>query len=292
MSYYPSQLPPTPDNSHDESNSQDEGPSRKRRKANPDTLSIQERKLFFILSPTDKMKEMMEKYVADMEALFGASLPGGDCWLHPWPPETADGVPAGLVKCHFSWNDQSGHHKLDVNYGIVSLIVNHQLTSPQIRGFIDDSWQLSHLCGNWTCCNWKHYTVEHKCINCTRNGCFSSNSECLHSLRCIEEKKRRLLLRQMTRRKIYKGLIALELFESHSDLETSLMKQMRLCHRDHTKGHCNVCHHDHILRPLCSILRSRKKSEALLNVLASWLPTAQIRQATKLMKMVCEDLSF
>ena len=162
MSYLPNHRP-TPDSSHEGYSSQDQGP--KKRKKEPDTLSIQERKCSFINNPTEKVKEKMAKDVADIEVLFGASLPGGDCWLHPWPPESEDGKPPGLIKCYYNCNDATGHHRLHINYGIVSLIVNHDLTEQQKRGFIDSSWQLSHLGGNWTCCNWKHFTVEsmHQC---------------------------------------------------------------------------------------------------------------------------------
>jgi hypothetical protein len=63
------------------------------------------------------------------------------------------------------------------------------MTKQQKDGFINNQWHLSHLCGNWTCLNPGHTTVEPGSINIKRNNCFSHRSGCPHDPKCIKEKK-------------------------------------------------------------------------------------------------------
>lgn len=55
--------------------------------------------------------------------------------------------------------------------------------------FINKKWHLSHLCGNWTCVNPGHTTVEPGNVNISRNNCFSHRGGCLHDPKCMKEKK-------------------------------------------------------------------------------------------------------
>ena len=63
------------------------------------------------------------------------------------------------------------------------------MTKQQKDGFINKQWHLSHLCGNWTCLNPAHTTVEPGNINISRNNCFSHRSGCLHNPPCMKDKK-------------------------------------------------------------------------------------------------------
>jgi hypothetical protein len=63
------------------------------------------------------------------------------------------------------------------------------MNKQQKDGFINKQWHLSHLCGNWTCLNPGHTTVEPGSINIKRNNCFSHRSGCPHDPECKKEKK-------------------------------------------------------------------------------------------------------
>ena len=67
------------------------------------------------------------------------------------------------------------------------------MTEGQRLGYINEAWHLSHLCGNWTCCNWKHFTVEPGVVNVGRNSCFMYAGGCNHEPRCMKHLKRLLL---------------------------------------------------------------------------------------------------
>lgn len=133
-----------------------------RRSVVKDRLPIRERKAFFIRTPTSALGSAMSKFVGEVYAALPSSRTEGECWFHPSPPR---GRAKGFLSRIFCWTDESGKHKLDINFGIVALIVDSYLTEKQKEGWIMDSWHLSHLCGNWTCCNWRHFTVEPGRVN-------------------------------------------------------------------------------------------------------------------------------
>lgn len=159
-----------------------------------ETMVVEERKRFFIDTPTLPMIIAMRKWVADTYALLGVHREEDKCWLHPSPPPPkSNGRARGVISRGFFWADDTGRHCIQVNFGVVALIINHYLTDEQMEGYITKGWHLSHLCGNWTCCNWKHFTVEAGSINIRRNVCFRLPRGCHHSPKCMKDKKRRLL---------------------------------------------------------------------------------------------------
>ena len=170
-----------------------------KQKAPKETMSIITRKEFLIRTPTKPIERSMSTYVSEMTALF-IDYGLANCWLHPDPPKPSalKRKSPGSIRCHFSWKDTSDvYHSIAVNYGVVALIVKERLTMAQKMGFIYNSWHLSHLCGNWTCCNWKHFTIEPGPINVSRNPCLLSDSFrkrksdgiCQHQPQCMREKK-------------------------------------------------------------------------------------------------------
>jgi hypothetical protein len=117
-----------------------------------------------------------------------------ECWFHPSPPPahlSMKGIlrPCGKLQKRFNWQDRNGKHSIVLNYGIVSKLVNYKMTKQQKDGFINKQWHLSHLCGNWTCLNPAHTTVEPGNINISRNNCFSHRSGCFHNPPCMKDKK-------------------------------------------------------------------------------------------------------
>ena len=162
-------------------------------------MSIIDRKNFFISTPTKAMRRSMTAHVSNLDRLFVDS-DEMDCWFHPSPPPSnpVTGRSPGAIKCHFSWKDTDDvYHSMGVNYGIVALIVRKRVTSIQQDGFVYESWHLSHLCGNWTCCNWRHFTIEPGPVNVSRNRCLLSsglrtrkfNGKCKHRPQCMRSRK-------------------------------------------------------------------------------------------------------
>lgn len=163
------------------------------RKTPKDTLSLQDRKSFFIHSPTPALESAMAKWVSEIDSVLDQFREEDDCWLHPSPPPPRpNGRASGCLKRDFYWADERGRHKITINFGVIALIVQDRLTERQKDGWIMHSWHLSHLCGNWTCCNWRHFTVEPGIVNITRNSCFMHRSGCVHNPKCMKEKKQQL----------------------------------------------------------------------------------------------------
>ena len=157
------------------------------------TTSVLDRKRYFMYTPNDILKEKMNRYVDNVYKLFDGVCSEDNCWLHPWPPSNSkNGRPRGNVQCGFVWKESSGRKSLYVNVGIVLLIVNEKITEDQKKGYVNEAWQLSHLCGNWTCCNWRHMTVESQHTNNSRNQCFRNQDLCCHRPPCMKDRKRGL----------------------------------------------------------------------------------------------------
>ncbi|KAF8859930.1 hypothetical protein BDZ45DRAFT_339299 [Acephala macrosclerotiorum] len=163
-------------------------------KAPLNKISCRERKTIVTSfnCPPSLMKAM-KQWIRKTHNLLDPFREDDDCWFHPSPPAarvTSSGLrPVGKLQRHFAWQDHRGKHSLVLNYGIVSKIVNYKMTKQQKDGFINKQWHLSHLCGNWTCLNPTHTTVEPGGINISRNNCFSHRSGCHHEPKCMKDKK-------------------------------------------------------------------------------------------------------
>jgi len=154
------------------------------------TLSVADRKRFFIETPTYTLKCKLEKWMLSVYAELKVSRTSEECWLHPCPPPPKRGKRAnGTITRRFSWRDGKSHN-LNVNFGIVALMLQGYLTKDQKEGFITKGWHMSHLCGNWTCCNWRHHTVENGITNIKRNACFRHSRGCDHQPPCMKHLKR------------------------------------------------------------------------------------------------------
>ena len=64
--------------------------------------------------------------------------------------------------------------------GVIKMFLKGKLTSEMLQGLYGNldkngrSWRLSHLCGNWNCCNIEHMTIEPGSTNASRNwACLS-----------------------------------------------------------------------------------------------------------------------
>src|SRR6266536_2788261 len=158
-------------------------------------ISCKERKRLAVSNTRPpSLTKAMRRWIAKTHALLDAFREDDDCWLHPSPPcarPSSAGIPrpCGKITKTFVWQDHIGKHSLRLNYGIASKLANHKMNKQQKDGFINKQWHLSHLCGNWTCLNPAHTTVEPGNINLSRNNCFSHRSGCLHTPPCMKDKK-------------------------------------------------------------------------------------------------------
>lgn len=157
--------------------------------------TVRERKRIIVnFNRPPSLTTSMRLWIQTTHALLDPFREDTECWLHPYPPRghlSPRGIlrPCGKLQKRFYWSDTNGRHSLVLNYGIVSKLVYHKMTAQQIDGFINKHWHLSHLCGNWTCVNPAHTTVESGAVNASRNGCFSHRSGCLHEAKCMKELK-------------------------------------------------------------------------------------------------------
>ncbi|KAF7877268.1 hypothetical protein EAF04_000951 [Stromatinia cepivora] len=159
-------------------------------------LACRERKRIILSSVRrpPHIKKSMQIWLESTNRLLDPFREDQECWFHPAPPPpriTSIGTlrACGNIQKTFYWQDHNGKHSLNLNFGIVSKILFHTMTKMQQDGFINKKWHLSHLCGNWTCLNPNHTTVEPGNVNSGRNNCFSHRGGCLHIPKCMKEKK-------------------------------------------------------------------------------------------------------
>ncbi|KAE9372451.1 hypothetical protein N431DRAFT_439565 [Stipitochalara longipes BDJ] len=158
-------------------------------------VNCRERKRIIVSSSRPPaLTKAMCQWVDKTNYLLDPFREEGECWFHPSPPPahlSMNGIPrpCGKLQKRFNWNDRHGKHSLVLNFGIACKLVNYKITKQQKDGFINKQWHLSHLCGNWTCLNPAHTTVEPGNVNISRNNCFSHRSGCLHNPPCMKDKK-------------------------------------------------------------------------------------------------------
>ncbi|KAF7942300.1 hypothetical protein EAE99_000350 [Botrytis elliptica] len=162
-------------------------------------LECRERKRIIVSSTRRPLhvKKSMQIWLESTNRLLDPFREDGECWFHPAPPPpriTPIGTwrACGNIQKAFSWQDHNGKHSLVLNFGMVSKILFHTMTKRQKDGFVNKKWHLSHLCGNWTCLNPNHTTVEPGNVNISRNSCFSHRGGCSHEPKCMKEKKANL----------------------------------------------------------------------------------------------------
>lgn len=230
------------------------------------------------------MKEKIKQYVHDVYKLFDGIYSKDDCWLHPSPPLACrNGRPPGTIQCNFVWKDSVGNHKLHVNLGMVALVAEHQLTEEQMEGYVNKSWHLSHLCGNWTCCNWRHMTVESGRINNSRNQCFRDATQCLHDPQCMKDRKRRLLVTHAISCQIREAIKSIRV--AGCQYSTTVPPSWY---------NCGICGKDVLClgyQRICPSLTSISKSQTALEKLELVIqPSDKVLKAIAYLKQIIKDL--
>ena len=234
------------------------------------------------------MKAKMIEYIHNIYKLFHDLDSKDNCWLHPSPPPARKcGRPSGTIQCRFAWVDSSGRHSLNVNIGIVALVIERQLTEEQMEGYVNEAWHLSHLCGNWTYCNWRHMTVESGRINNSRNQCFPDPTHCSHYPPYMKDRKRRLLVTLAISNRIKSDINSIttgagSTVEGHSSIPTTHGFECSLC------GEGVLCAGNHsICRSLTSITKSQ---QALERLELYYQRSDKTREAIAYLKQIIADL--
>ena len=127
-----------------------------------------------------------------MESKLNPDRTDDECHFDPLPPKDDGGSGAHHRAVRVKINGSL--KTLNVHYGIIAIVVHGSLSDTEKDGWVYEAWHLSHLCGNWTCCNSHHHVVESGPTNVNRNWCFSSNAKCYHNPPCMKDKKVQLPL--------------------------------------------------------------------------------------------------
>ncbi|KAI9656962.1 MAG: hypothetical protein M1831_004510 [Alyxoria varia] len=162
---------------------------------NENLLPLEERKRIIITETPKPVFDALFKWINRHCAHIDESVPEDDegCMLHLSPPDTG----SNTIQTNLYWDHPQGRQSVMINFGVAVIVIARYLgreegvlTQEQLDGFINNGWHLSHLCGNWTCLNIDHYTIEPGSVNISRNGCFSQKAPCQHKPRCMREHKR------------------------------------------------------------------------------------------------------
>lgn len=160
-------------------------------KINDGQMSTTDRKRAFVYDPTLELVLSMEQYIEKTYSMFHTDLDEDDCWLHPSPPSPHQNRGnEGYIQHQFRWTDGDIDYVLNVNFGIVLLLVQNRLTDEQKQGYVTQGWRVNRICGNWTCCNWHHFAMETMEMLASRRRCFGSSDPCRHSPPCLRDKIR------------------------------------------------------------------------------------------------------
>ena len=255
-------------------------------------MTIVERKRFFLYTPTEDIQAASKKFFSNIYQVLDMSGSNEECRLHPTPPD--NGKPAETIFFTFDWKVEYRSHQLYVEWGIIALLVREELTAAQMDGFVNKSWRLSHLCGNWTCCNWRHFTVESGHDIQSRNACFKSPTKCTHNPPCMKEKKRQLLVTDYIRDKISKAVTSLGGILSYEAFHTLPEYDIRLVEffwANSRRGSCAFCGRSDDKAHICSYLSSFVNCKVMLRALKLCIkPTLELIEAIGYMVKITEDL--
>jgi len=162
--------------------------STKKQKAEGFSIGLIDRKRFFFLEPSINRYEVSRAFERCLENLWNEvgwhNVEGAEwnkCWHHPKPTYP------GKIHTKLAVRDHGGRlYALSLHVGVVPLFMRKRLTPEMINGYVYKSWHLSHLCGNWTCCNPMHHTIESGTINQSRKKCHNGSIVlCPHKPRCL-----------------------------------------------------------------------------------------------------------
>ncbi|KAF2090101.1 hypothetical protein K490DRAFT_62978 [Saccharata proteae CBS 121410] len=138
--------------------------------------------LMYEMSTNDKTR--IQNRVNKFLDLLGPQVEEDECWLHPDPSKYPKNQSVS-VSAYLKDLRGSGQKIINVHIGTLIMLLDDNMTTEQKTGYINDKWELSHLCGNWLCCNTRHHVQESHKINVGRKPCHARRQVCFHEPKCI-----------------------------------------------------------------------------------------------------------
>jgi len=121
--------------------------------------------------------------------MFHTDLDEEECWLHSSPPSPHQNWGSeGNIQHNFRWTDGDVDYVLNVNFGMVLLLVQNRLTEMQKQGYVTKG------------CNWHHFAMEKMEMLSGRRSCSGSSEPCRHSPPCSKNKIRHIPRQTQSRR--------------------------------------------------------------------------------------------
>ncbi|KAF2433050.1 hypothetical protein EJ08DRAFT_105578 [Tothia fuscella] len=147
------------------------------------------RLLYYNMPP--KVEQRLKTWTAKLLEELPQSDNGGrninQCWIHPAITTSQANNKAITTEI------QIDHvNRISIQFGHTMLLLHNKITDEQKSGIIEESWHLSHICGNFRCLNLHHFTIEPGSVNQNRKICHnkSKGRACVnrnHKPRCFFE---------------------------------------------------------------------------------------------------------
>ncbi|KAK8205195.1 hypothetical protein IWZ01DRAFT_89150 [Phyllosticta capitalensis] len=161
------------------------------------TVDIQLRKRVMLNKRPAAAQERLRRGANNvLEAFQGMSFEPDQCWLHPRPDKKG----RVIISVNFQdWESFSTRASQSVSFefGMALKLLNGTMSHEEQEGWVRESWHLSHLCGNASCCNHEHHVVEPGTVNFSRKNCHNRRDNiagaayrsCSHSPPCFYRTK-------------------------------------------------------------------------------------------------------
>lgn len=133
----------------------------------------------------DDLQRRVDSYINDLPS----GRKNNECWLYSGP-RLPNSYCHRTIRVTANFRHEGRSRNISLNIGLISLLLEGSMTAEQKEGIIEEDWNASHLCGNWTCLNTRHIYPESLRININRNPCFAKvDGPCKHTPRCLKHLK-------------------------------------------------------------------------------------------------------
>ncbi|KAF1983872.1 hypothetical protein K402DRAFT_456338 [Aulographum hederae CBS 113979] len=150
---------------------------------------LEDVKRYILYQTPPNSKQNMQNFV---DRITGRLLPPNndpaDCHFYSGAKEISE-IGHARISSRVGFKYQGRKRGLTLQFGTMALLLQDRLTDELKEAYINNG-HLSHLCGNWSCCNLNHLTIEPGPVNFSRNKCFPKHGElCVHQPPCMRDKK-------------------------------------------------------------------------------------------------------
>lgn len=151
------------------------------------SLSLYERKRLILVDRVPDAMDWMRKWLDRQEVYLrkDSVYTYANCWIHS---NLGSHRSRRSINVQVPFKHQSKLHRVSLPYGVIAMLMKGVISEDMVQGLLQkQSWHLSHLCGNWTCCNWIHMTIEPSRINHERNACLNDQTAGRYDVPCSHE---------------------------------------------------------------------------------------------------------